>query len=243
MTSPSSFSADHELAVMIGAGSRRRAHDHGDLGGGSRRDVALVWYDGRVADEAELPGLTIPGVPPVKAAGPAPAKAAGAGKASKRRRAAEDRPVARVALDVSLPHLDRPFDYQVPAELDDAVVPGCRVRVRFAGRLVDGFVLDRADASAHPGTLAFLDKVVSAEPVLTAEVAALARAVADRYAGTLADVLRLAVPPRHARVEAAQSTVDTVDTVGHCGCSRAGARRGLDRLRRRAGLPGRPDRG
>ena len=37
----------------------------------------------------------------------------------------------------------------------------------------------------------------------TPEVAALARAVADRYAGTLADVLRLAVPPRHARVEAA----------------------------------------
>ena len=31
---------------------------------------------------------------------------------------------------------------------------------------------------------------------------ALCRAVADRYAGTLADVLRLAVPPRHARVEA-----------------------------------------
>ena len=31
----------------------------------------------------------------------------------------------------------------------------------------------------------------------------LAREVADRYAGTLADVLRLAVPPRHARVEAA----------------------------------------
>ncbi|MFE9657060.1 primosome assembly protein PriA [Micromonospora sp. NPDC006431] len=33
------------------------------------------------------------------------------------------------------------------------------------------------------------------------EVARLARAVADRYAGSLADVLRLAVPPRHARVE------------------------------------------
>jgi primosomal protein N' (replication factor Y) len=46
-----------------------------------------------------------------------------------------------------------------------------------------------------------LHRVVSAEPVLTPEIAALCRAVADRYAGTLADVLRLAVPPRHARVE------------------------------------------
>ncbi len=38
--------------------------------------------------------------------------------------------------------------------------------------------------------------------VLTPEVLALARGVARRWAGTLADVLRLAVPPRHARVEA-----------------------------------------
>jgi primosomal protein N' (replication factor Y) len=44
--------------------------------------------------------------------------------------------------------------------------------------------------------------VVSPEPVLHPEIARLARDVADRYAGTLADVLRLAVPPRHARAEA-----------------------------------------
>ena len=81
-------------------------------------------------------------------------------------------------------------------------VPGVRLRVRFAGRLVDGFLLERVAESAHGGTLAWVEKVVSAEPVLTAEVARLCRAVADRYAGVLADVLRLAVPPRHARVEA-----------------------------------------
>ncbi len=47
--------------------------------------------------------------------------------------------------------------------------------------------------------------MVSPEPVLTPEVLSLARAVADRYAGTLSDVLRLAVPPRHARVEREES--------------------------------------
>nr|MDT0526640.1 primosome assembly protein PriA [Streptomyces sp. DSM 41633] len=41
----------------------------------------------------------------------------------------------------------------------------------------------------------------SPEPVLTPEVRRLVDAVAARYAGTRADVLRLAVPPRHARVE------------------------------------------
>ena len=45
--------------------------------------------------------------------------------------------------------------------------------------------------------------MISPEPVLTAEAAGLARAVADRYGGTLADVLRLAIPPRHARAEKA----------------------------------------
>ena len=110
-------------------------------------------------------------------------------------------PVAQVAVDIPLAHLDRPFDYLVPERLTDQAVPGCRVRVRFAGQLVDGYLLDRVPASEHPGRLARLDRVVSPEPVLSPEIAALARAVADRYAGTMADVLRLAIPPRHARTE------------------------------------------
>jgi primosomal protein N' (replication factor Y) (superfamily II helicase) len=112
------------------------------------------------------------------------------------------KPIARVAVDVPLAHLDRLFDYTVPAALADMAVPGCRVRVRFAGRLVDGYLLHRLDESPHDARLSPLARVVSPEPVLTDEIARVARAVADRYAGTLADVLRLAIPPRHARVEA-----------------------------------------
>ena len=117
-------------------------------------------------------------------------------------RPAADRPVARVVIDVPLAHLDRPFDYLVPEALDGDAQPGVRVRVRFSGRLVAGYVVDRADASEHTGTLAFLQAVVSPERVLSPEVLALAGEVARHYAGTVADVLRLAVPPRHARVEA-----------------------------------------
>ena len=112
-------------------------------------------------------------------------------------------PVARVAVDIPLAHLDRPFDYLVPGRLSDQAVPGCRVRVRFAGQLVDGYLLGRAEASEHQGRLARLERVVSPEPVLSPEIMALAREVADRWAGTLADVLRLAIPPRHARTESA----------------------------------------
>jgi primosomal protein N' (replication factor Y) (superfamily II helicase) len=108
-------------------------------------------------------------------------------------------------VDVSLAHLDRPFDYLVPERLAEAAVPGCRVRVRFAGQLAGGYLLERVAVSEHPGRLAYLERVVSPEPVLTPEIAALAREVADRYAGTVADVLRLAIPPRHAAAEAAAS--------------------------------------
>ncbi len=116
-------------------------------------------------------------------------------------------PVARVVVDSPLAHLDRPFDYVVPTTLDADVVPGCRVRVRFSGRLTDAFVVDRVAASDHEGNLAFLGTVVSSEPVLSPVVLAVCRAVADRWAGTLSDVLRLAVPPRHARTEAQPSHV------------------------------------
>lgn len=114
-------------------------------------------------------------------------------------------PIARVVLDVSLSHLDRPFDYAVTSELDAAAVPGARVRMRFAGKQRDGFVLERLAESTHDGKLAPLGKVISDEPVLTAEVAALVRRVADHYGGSFADVMRLAVPPRHATTEKAAS--------------------------------------
>ncbi|MGB6182167.1 MAG: primosome assembly protein PriA, partial [Rhodococcus sp. (in: high G+C Gram-positive bacteria)] len=112
---------------------------------------------------------------------------------------------------LALSHLDRDFDYLVPDTLDQQARPGTRVRVRFAGRLVDGYLLERMDASEHPGKLGFLDKVVSDEPVLGDEIAGLVEAVAARYAGTRSDVVRLAIPPRHARVEN-ESATPTVPT-------------------------------
>jgi primosomal protein N' (replication factor Y) len=108
-----------------------------------------------------------------------------------------------VAVDIPLSHLDRPFDYAVTAEQDSDAVPGARVRVRFAGRLRDGLILERVATGDHEGALTPLSKITSSEPVLTAEIASLIRKVADHYAGTLADVMRLAVPPRHAATERA----------------------------------------
>lgn len=128
---------------------------------------------------------------------------------------AESRPVARVLVDKGLVHLDRYFDYAVPAAMDAEAQPGVRVRVRFGageregrregGRLINGFVVERVAESEFAGVLAPLAQVLSPEPVLTPELLGLCRAVADRYAGALADVVQLAVPPRVARAEKAAS--------------------------------------
>lgn len=117
------------------------------------------------------------------------------------RQRAEHEPIARVLPMLTVPHLDREFDYLVSAEQSDDAQPGVRVRVRFHGRLVDAFILERRSDTDHVGKLGWLDRVVSAEPVLTPDIRRLADAVAARYAGTRADVLRLAIPPRHANVE------------------------------------------
>jgi primosomal protein N' (replication factor Y) len=109
--------------------------------------------------------------------------------------------VARVVVDVPLAHLDRPFDYAVPEKFADTVRAGCRVRVRFHGRLVDGVVWELGDTTDFTGSLQPLSHLPSGEPVLTPQVARLARVVADRYAGTVSDVLRLALPPRRAAAE------------------------------------------
>ncbi|MFC9963264.1 primosomal protein N' [Nocardia ignorata] len=114
-------------------------------------------------------------------------------------------PIARVLPLLSPAHLDRDFDYLVPPELDEIAQPGVRVRVRFAGRLVDGYLLQRLSSTEHTGKMVKLERVVSPERVLTPEILRLATTVAARYAGTRADVLRLAIPPRHARTEASGS--------------------------------------
>ncbi len=93
--------------------------------------------------------------------------------------------------------------------MESEALPGVRARVRFSGRLVNAFIIARSATTDIDGPLRPLERVLGAEAVLLPEILELAEATADRYAGTVWDVLRAAVPPRHARAEATvQGIVD-----------------------------------
>ena len=110
-------------------------------------------------------------------------------------------PVAKVILDTPLPHLDRPFDYLIPQNLDKQIQPGVKVKVRFSNRNLEGWVIERVAQSSQNRKLAEIEKVISSFVVLKKEVIALCQIVADQNLGNLNDVLRFAVPPRQAKIE------------------------------------------
>lgn len=123
---------------------------------------------------------------------------------------AEHEPVARVQLIGALPHLDRPFDYAVPADAA-AAGPGMRVKVRLAGREMDGIVLERTDTPATDRPLGPIARLVSEDVVISPTMLRVCAEVAERCAGTLGDVLRLAIPPRHARAEKADRVAEQAE--------------------------------
>ncbi|CAN3701895.1 putative primosomal protein N' [Microbacterium sp. MM2322] len=116
-----------------------------------------------------------------------------------------ERRVARVQLESPVPQLDRLFDYAVPHPLVGDVAPGVRVKVplRSAGRMMDAFVVEVVADDGSERPLSSIETVVSPMPVLPERLYTLARRVADRAAGSVSDVLRLAVPKRMVRAEKA----------------------------------------
>jgi primosomal protein N' (replication factor Y) len=118
--------------------------------------------------------------------------------------------IARVWIDSPLPQLDRLFDYRIPPGLMDDIRVGLRVRVpwRSAGRFVDAYVVDLVDSVEFTGVLSTVEALVSTVPVLAPEVAVLARRASERAAGSVIDIVRVAVPARQARVEKAWLAAD-----------------------------------
>ena len=103
-------------------------------------------------------------------------------------------------MESSLPHLDRPFDYSVPADWTTQPSPACGSRSSSTARnsAAISWSGPRIRRRPHPGPAA-QGGLAGACP--HPGRAGTRRRVAARYAGTVSDVLRVAVPPRVARLE------------------------------------------
>lgn len=111
-------------------------------------------------------------------------------------------PVARVALDVQAAHLGRTFDYLIEEKDSIAAVPGVRVRVRFGGKLRDGFIWERvAESATDDSLLKYIERVVSPLVAVNTQLRKDIDHLAAIFGGTRANLLRVAIPPRIARVE------------------------------------------
>lgn len=112
--------------------------------------------------------------------------------------------IAQVLVEVEPLHLDRPFDYLLPDELeaDAEVRPGQRVQVAFAGRSVRGLVVAVTDASeVDPSRLKPVRRVLGPHVWVREDELAVLRWAAERFGAPVADVLRHALPARTVDVE------------------------------------------
>ena len=140
--------------------------------------------------------------------GLAPRRRSSSSRKKPPRRPADELPVARVVLDVQATHLGGTFDYLVDADQDDHAQPGCLVRVRFGARRVNGIIWERvADSQVPRASLRFLERVVLDRSLISPSLRADITAIARAYGGTEANILRLALPPRVARIDKEQQLV------------------------------------
>lgn len=115
---------------------------------------------------------------------------------------AERQPIAQVVLDVQATHLGRTFDYLIDEKYDETAVPGVMVRVRFGGQRVNGIIWNRVDTTTAPtSSLRYIERVVSPRILVSASMRRDITLIADAYGGTAANIIRLAIPPRVARVD------------------------------------------
>ncbi len=115
---------------------------------------------------------------------------------------ADDCAIAHVMLDVQASHLGRTFDYLVSKDQDEAAQPGAFVRVRFGAQRLTGVIWSRSSNSDTPSSaLRFLERVLPSDVLISKSLREDIDAIAKAYGGTSANILRLAVPQRVARVE------------------------------------------
>ena len=103
--------------------------------------------------------------------------------------------IVKVAVSAAPYHIDKPYDYLVPADLADQAWPGVRVTVPFGrgNKPSEGLILARGEGGKVRGLKA-LSAVLDREPVLDGAGLALALWMRQRYFCTMFEAARTILP-------------------------------------------------
>ena len=112
-----------------------------------------------------------------------------------------ENPVAQICVDTGVFHLPDTYDYLVPEDLSESVVPGVFVKVPFGRTEVMGYVQSRDASQLDPKSLKLINKLISPIPLLTDELIEIIDLTCTRYACKPWDVIRSAIPARVAVAE------------------------------------------
>ncbi|MFT5577866.1 MAG: primosomal protein N' (replication factor Y) [Paraglaciecola psychrophila] len=101
-----------------------------------------------------------------------------------------------IILSVAMPvPLRRSFDYQLPANCDQPLLPGMRVLAPFGNRKLVGVLLEvKTQSELEPQQLKPIIELLDATPVLTPQLMALCHWAANYYQHPLGDVMHNALP-------------------------------------------------
>ncbi len=106
---------------------------------------------------------------------------------------------AQVLADVPFLHTDHTYDYTIPDRFQSLVQIGMRVKVKFGGRNVLGYVVGITDITEHKAAGEILE-MLDVFPVVKPDIQILCTEIARRYLTAQSQVLNFAIPSAAKRV-------------------------------------------
>lgn len=102
--------------------------------------------------------------------------------------------IAKVLVEINNINVDKTFDYIVPFEYIEKIKIGMRVKVPFASRELEGFVLDLVNSVDDNYELKEIISIVDAEPILNNELLHLGQFMSKKYFSTLISCYQTMLP-------------------------------------------------
>ncbi len=115
--------------------------------------------------------------------------------------------VAAIYLNQTNKRIDKPYDYAIPAGLEQNVRPGMRVAVPFGrgSRMLEGFVIQVKEETAFFDRLRPIEAIIDTEPILSAKQIALCQTIKDTCCSLFYEALSLFTVPVKLSRQKAQS--------------------------------------